>query len=198
MVTKLEIIQDNKAGDCDALAVHSPLVFFVRATYTGAVPEYIQVDILDRIFPLGTYKARLYSVGDYAIYKFQANKFLLAQLSTLQDINPVSNIWTPVTGRSMKLLLSFKDLNSNTEVATTIEPFHCAVQTGENQAVTKIYNNEPNKYLCKSGEYVYMYIWASAGSVVSDGNINSGITQDYDSTDFVDDDGTGFVIDKLI
>ena len=57
-ITAIEIVQTNIVGDCDLLAIHSPLIFLANATYNTATQANLYLFIYDKYYVLlGSYKS---------------------------------------------------------------------------------------------------------------------------------------------
>ena len=60
-ITDITISQDNKVASSNLVPIHSPVIFIVDVTYTGLIPEVLNVEISDETGLLETYRAIAYS-----------------------------------------------------------------------------------------------------------------------------------------
>lgn len=197
MITSFSITQNNIVDDCNVMAVHSPLVFFVTCDYNGTSPEYLQVDVSTSLFGavLKSYKAVPYDYpsGSTIRYRFDASAMLRSLMSDFADIDQFVDIWTIQPHVSKEFTLLFKDLNTGLNDFVSIIGIHSARQPGQTAATTDIVNNDDRTYIGYVGKPCYVYVWCEIDDLIQIGELQEGNTLDYDAEPFVDYDGEPFI-----
>jgi hypothetical protein len=198
-VSSITIVQDNKVGNCDLLAVHNPLVFLIDVVYTSTVPDALFCELQDSDSNvLNTFSAIPYedsSTESKRTYAFIASNVLKAYMDDFEDFETDEGTLDFVENITKQFVLRFYIDSIETSIAFTA--IHAARQFGELPALTEIYNNNNERYYTGKNNPVYIYIYNSD----ENNNISIGAPTsddlyalDYDDVVFVDSDDSRFKI----
>ncbi len=162
-ITSITITQDNIVSGSDLLPVHSPLVFLVDSEFTGAVPDYISVDLFDENGTLlNTYAAYPYS--DLTLTKrqfyFISDEILRSKMQSFDDFVQAGASLVYVNRITKVFTLTFYDPSTpTTNDSVTFTAIHASGQFGSNPNMTNIYNNTAENYIAIKNKPVYVYFY---------------------------------------
>lgn len=196
-ITSIEIVQDNKSGNCDLISIHNPLVFLVDVTYDGTAPEVLSVDVMDvDDNVLDTFNAIPYSDDDVSsirTFAFIANDILKAFMDNFDDFNSYAYVLEFVENITKQFTIRF--YIGEVEVSTSIVACHAARQFGDKPAMESIYSNANETYYGAKGMPVYVYFYNpdADNTLTIDSETSDELTLlDYDDAVLVDSDDTYF------
>ena len=169
-ITAINITKDNTDGSCNLVAVHSPLVFLLQATYTGlAAPDYLYCQIFDENginLTSGTvfepYKAIFYSdlLAGERLFYFVADEILRGFMENFDDALISTNSITLESNATKIFKLKFFDpINNLIFDEVTINAMHAAKYIGEKEAMTSIYNNDDEVIFAFKNMPFYSYFF---------------------------------------
>jgi hypothetical protein len=194
-ISNITIYQNNKVGDSDLLAVHSPLSFLVDVTYSGAVPDILYCDIYDETPTLLTTLKCI----PYQDLTPTQRRFILIADSTIRgymddfdDFVQSENSFVSVPKITKIFELRFRDPDAGVpDVTFTFTAIHAAREFGESPNLSEVYNNDSDTYYAAKGETVYIYFYNDNASNV----ITIGIKR---TIKFIVSDSGGFLENALI
>ena len=109
MITGLTISQSNITEDCNLLAVHNPLSFFVDADYTSTAPNKLAVEIWDTTQKLGTFNCIPYEdvSSNVRRFLFIADELLRSYMQSYEDYFSIGQdaLMTDVADNSDELFI---------------------------------------------------------------------------------------------
>lgn len=181
-VTDITVYQDNFDGAINLLAVHSPLVFLIDVTYSGAAPS-MKCDLtIDGITPINedaTFNCVFHEDVTNTIrrYRFQADVMIRGFMSGLDDFVQTDESVEQVRDVQQAFTLVFYDSDVTLTEPLSIIAFAAKRQFGESPALSEIYNNEDDLYIAGSGMPVYIYFFND--TLGSDATITDG-TNEYE------------------
>ena len=116
-ITAVEIVQTNIVGDCDLLAIHSPLIFLANATYNTAPPDNLYLFIYDKDdVLLGSYKSLPNRDISPTVrqFRFRADQVLRQWLRPIEDFTQADNTLVEVPDMTKQFKIKFSNLPKNT------------------------------------------------------------------------------------
>ena len=160
-ISSIDTVQDNIVGDCNLLAVHSPLSFIVDATYSGDLPE-VFVDIMnitDEV--LATFRCVFLQDISATIRRFIfiADNILKAYMDEYSDFIQSADTIERVTGNIFDFKLHFRNEGDTVIEDVNIIAFHAVRQFGQTAALTNIYDNDYDFYITGKNKPVYIYFY---------------------------------------
>lgn len=195
MISSLTINQDNKVGDSDLMPIHSPLIFLVDATYSGAAPDYIYCDIKDETdATLIQTKCIPYEDVNATTRRFMliAQGILQGYMNGFDDFDQSENSLVHVENITKQFKLVFNDPDENADdVELEIVAAHGVRQFGDNPNMHEQYNNDNEKYYAAKGQNIYIYFYNN------DETNELSLIPSYEIKFIVSDSG-GFVQDALV
>ena len=111
-ITAVEIVQTNIVGDCDLLAIHSPLIFLANATYNTAPPDNLYLFIYDKDdVLLGSYKSLPNRDISPTVrqFRFRADQVLRQWLRPMEDFTQADNTLVAVPDMTKQFKIKFSN-----------------------------------------------------------------------------------------
>jgi hypothetical protein len=199
-ITAVNIAQNNIVGDSNLMAVHSPLIFLINASYSGASPENFYCKVYDEDDTLlGTFKCIPYLdiLATLRQFMFIADSILRGFMYDFSDELQSAGSLEHIEDMTKIFKLEFGDFVTAFTDEITIVALHSNRQFGEDINQTEIFNNEDKTYYGYEGKPVYMYIYNdSEANSITTVPIESGYDYalDYDDTIFADAVDEDFII----
>lgn len=163
MITGISISQDNKIGDSDLLAVHSPLIFLIDVTYTGLIPDILYCDIYNEDSELlGSFKCIPYKdlLPEIRQFMFIADGFLRGYMEGFDDFVQTEYSLVYVEDITKIFELKFRDPDAGIpDEAITFTAIHAIKQFGESPNLLEIYNNDSDLYIAAKNKPCYIYFY---------------------------------------
>jgi hypothetical protein len=165
--THITVTQDNKVGNSDLLAIHSPVIFLVNVVYNGNAPEIVNA------FMLENYKCILYAdiSGTERQFAFIANEPALSNMPDFSDFAQLDDTLVHADYATRPLQIVF--FEPITAIWTSIYPVFCHAtkQFGSVPNLTDVYNNVTDYYYAEKDKDVYVYFYSKdIGSVLRVGS----------------------------
>jgi hypothetical protein len=204
-VTDLTIYKSNIVDGANLLAVHSPIVFLIDATYTDAPPESPDVQCFiyegDRNY-INAFRCQVFQDVYPGVrrFMFRADAILRGYMEGFEDFIQSDESLVPVPDITKQFTLLFTVAGVSPLPEVDIVACHAARQFGQTEAMTDIYNNEPKKYYAAAGQPVNVYFYNNDPDAVigiNDQSFQAVEAQDYDGEPFQDYDGTPFLINII-
>lgn len=162
-ITDISIHEDNKVGDSDLLAVHSPLAFLIDVTFTGAIPDVLFCDVYDEdAVLLATFKCIPYQdlLPTERRFIFIADSILRGYMNEFDDFVQTENSFVAVSDITKIFELKFRDPDAGVpDAEVTFTAIQASKEFGENPNLTDIFNNETQIYLAPKDGVVYIYFY---------------------------------------
>jgi len=207
MITNLYITQSNTTEDSNLVAIHSPLVFIVDATYTGAPPDIgeVRVSIYDGWDYDNLLDAFICNVledpypGVRRFY-FRADSVLRGWMDGFDDNFQSDGSFLFVDEITKQFRIVFSADGISPLPFVDIDACHAARQYGESATMIDIATNEQNVYTGVQGVPVDVYFYNDDASLVvsiGDTSFEEVIALDYDDEEFEDFDGVPFTIEVM-
>ena len=130
-ITAVEIVQTNIVGDCDLLAIHSPLIFLANATYNTAPPDNLYLFIYDKDdVLLGSYKSLPNRDISPTVrqFRFRADQVLRQWLRPMEDFTQADNTLIEVPDMTKQFKIKFSN-------ESTVDAGYCT-KTGSVEGYT--------------------------------------------------------------
>ncbi len=203
-ITNLTITKSNTTSESKLVAVHSPLVFIIDATYTGAAPNIgdVTAGIYDGTTLLGSFRCNVLSdiAPGTRRFSFRADAILRGYMEDFDDFVQSENSFVPVEyiTKEFKIIFAANGVTPLPEVEFVA--CHGARQFGESENMEEIATNQENTYLGVKGEPVCVYFYNDdAANVVgiTDTSVNSVFAVDDNGTYYTSYDGTRYTIEIL-
>ena len=201
MITGISVYQDNKIGNSDLLPVHSPLVFLIDVSYSGAAPNDLYAILKDEndlelaTFNCIPYRDVLATVRRFA---FVANDLIRGYMDGFDDEVTTAFSIAYVNGITKIFKVEFKDPDEAVASQTIqFTAIHGANQFGENPNKDEIYNNEAKTYIGVTNKPVYIYFYNNdVNNVITlqQGGLQEVYALDYDDDFFTDYLGNRYTI----
>lgn len=161
-ITAIDIIQDNKVGDVDLLASHNPLVFLANATYSGAPPEELVVQVLwfDGVSIQEDNYNAIYLRDDSVterVFAFIADEAIRLRIEQLADIVQTANTIIAVPNLTENLTIKFDDWIAQDEVEIQATNAAKDFEDENGAAMVDEYNNVSKYYTGAVDEPLYLY-----------------------------------------
>jgi len=162
-ITDISISQDNKVSDSNLIPVHSPVIFIVDVTYTGLVPDTLNVELYDKDDVLiDTYKCIPYLdlLATLRQFIFIADEPIRSLMEGFDDFAQLNETFVPVPDITKVFKLNFVDPdNAATFDIETFVFVHGAEQFGNNPNLVDQFNNEDDNYFAPKDNFVYVYFY---------------------------------------
>ena len=204
-ITGVSISQNNIVSGSNLIPIHSPVIFIADVTYSGLLPNILNVQILDDTDTLlETYKAIPYRdpLATVRQFMFVAGEPIRSLMNGLEDFFQLDDTLEYVDDITKVIKLKFVDPdNELTFDEVTLDFAHATEQFGNNPNLVDQFNNEDDNYFAPDGGFVYVYFYNDdiTNDVAIDGPlITEGNALDYDDSIFTDYDDSIFTIDTLI
>lgn len=199
-ITDVTITQKNITDNVDLLSIHNPLVFIVDATYTGDIPEELNVKIYDEDdVLLNEFGCIPYSdTTGVRQFAFVATDILKGYMGTFDDFKSAEKVLEYVDGITKIFKLVFYDPTDLEEDEVTFVAMHAARQFGDTPYLSSIYNNDDETYYAAVGMPVYCYVYNNDEDnvlTVNSGEIITNVLLDYDDVALVDSDDLYLISD---
>lgn len=170
-VTAVTVYQDNIIGSNNLVAVHSPLVFLIDVTYTGAVPVLMCDITIDGVTPVSddaTMKCVFHSDISPTVrrFMFRADSMLRAFMEDFEDFIQTSETVVEVLKVKQEFVLVFYDSGDLFSDTVNIIAFHAKRQFGQTPAISEIYANEDILYIAGSDKPVYIYFFNDSDGAI--------------------------------
>ena len=197
MITGLTISQSNITEDCNLLAVHNPLSFFIDADYTSTAPNKLAVEIWDTTQKLGTFNCIPYEdvSSNVRRFLFIADELLRSYMQSYEDYFSVVDVCEHVSNATFEFTLKFIDGEISTEVSFVA--CHASRQIGQDALMTDVADNSDELFIGAFGMPVYAYFYNDdPNAVITVGQqvTEEVIAVDDDEAYFTDEDGAIFTI----
>ena len=202
-ISNITISQDNKVDDSNLVPIHSPVIFIADVTYSGIVPDVLNVEISDGTGLLETYRAIPYKdpLATVRQFVFIASTAIKGLMESFEDFHQLNETFLPVPDITKEFTLKFVDPNNAATFDEVLINFlHGHSQFGENPNKDAQFNNDSDIYFAGIGQFVYVYFYNNDANndVAIDGPLLTEVAaQDDDGTEFQDDDGEVFTIEVL-
>ena len=194
-ITGLTIIQDNKIGDSDLLAVHSPLSFIVEAAHDGTIPDELGCDVLINSVLQDSY--RMIPLRDTSPttrdFVFMADQILRSFMNGFDDFGQLNETLLPVEDITQEFELLFYDIDTPaTNETLNFVACHAARQFDDVNGANMfdIYNNQSDNYIGYLNNPVFVYFYNNDPDAVLSIGVDIGLTEvsltDFDDTEFTD------------
>ncbi|MCK9281339.1 MAG: hypothetical protein M0P71_12010 [Melioribacteraceae bacterium] len=163
-VTNITVSQTNIVGDCNLLAIHSPLVFLIDVTYTGSAP-ILKCDVNDSSSVLVADDAIFQCIyyRDLAVnirqFMFVADEILRGYMPDFDDFVQTAESVSQVTNIPLAFELRFYDSLEAQETTVDIIAFAASRQFGQTPALTEMFLNEVDTFICGYEKPVYIYFF---------------------------------------
>lgn len=193
-ISNINIHQDNKVGDSDLLAVHSPLSFLVDVTYSGAIPDILYCDIYHELELLSTFKCIPYQdlLPNERRFIFIADSIIRGYMGEFDDFIQTENSLVSVPDITKIFELKFRDPDAGVaDESVLFTAIQAAKEFGESPNLTEIFNNDSDVYIAAKDKVCYVYFYNSDPLGVPTVGIKQQVT-------FVVSDLSGFVDGALI
>ena len=162
MISSLEIYQDNKIGDSNLMAVHSPLVFLIDANYSTTDPYFIYCKLYDGETLLNTFRCIPYKdlTTTKRRFMFIADSILRGYMEGYDDFVQSSSSLAFVEDITKEFTLVFSDPDGDADdVSLDIVAMHGVSQFGENQNKVDIFSNESEIIIAANNKPCYVYFY---------------------------------------
>lgn len=165
-VSDVTIYQDNISGAVNIMAVHSPLVFLIDVTYTGAAPTLLCDVTVDGVNPISedaTFQCVFHSDQSPTVrrFMFRADSLLRGFMEDFEDFVQTAEAVSEVYKTKQDFTLVFYDSLDAASDSLDIIAFAARRQFGQTPAITEIYNNQDALYIAGKDKPVYVYFFNS-------------------------------------
>lgn len=179
-VSDVTIYQDNISGAVNIMAVHSPLVFLIDVTYTGAAPTLLCDVTIDGVNPISedaTFQCVFHSDQSPTVrrFMFRADSLLRGFMEDFEDFVQTAEAVSEVYKTKQDFTLVFYDSLEAASDSLDIIAFAARRQFGQTPAITEIYNNQDALYIAGQDKPVYVYFFNSQ-SEGTDVTVTDGTT----------------------
>jgi len=178
MISLLEIYQENNIGSINLMAVHSPLIYLIDATFTGDAPDFIYCEVYDGTVSTGELlgEFRCIPYKDISSTKrrflFIADSILRGYMDSFEDFEQTNDTLVYVENIVKRFTLNFADPDENaTAVESSIQGMNGVSQFGESPCKEDIYNNEDEMVVAVIGKPCYIYFYNNDKANVLDINL---------------------------
>jgi hypothetical protein len=176
-VTDITVFQDNIVASVNLMAVHSPLVFLIDVTYTGAAPTLycdITLDGGDPITTDATFQCvYLLDISPTVRrFMFRADSLLRGFMEDFEDFVQTAESVAIVLKTQQAFILVFRDNPLTYSDTVSLIAFAAKRQFGQTPAISEIYNNADVLYVAgyKKPIYIYFFNTVAAGVItITDG-----------------------------
>lgn len=169
-ISNITITQNNIVGSSDLIPVHSPVIFIADCTYSGAIPTYLLVDVIDSASVLlATYRAIPYRDSSLTVRQFMfiADEILRSYMASFDDVAQSDNTLIHIPNQQKIFTIKFKDpANFTTNDSDTITAIHGSGQFGENPNFNTVYANATGSYIAGANKQAYVYFYNNNASNV--------------------------------
>jgi hypothetical protein len=172
MITSISLVQTNKIGSNNIMAIHSPLIFIARAVYGGVSPESLDVEVYNDVnFLLETFKATPFKDETLTErwFMFNADSVLKKYMPKFDDVNQSTYSALYLPNYKKYFTIKFKDDTGLITADLSFYACNAARQYGETEALADVWNNSAQKlYAFLNREfYVHFFykLYDSPGSI---------------------------------
>ena len=203
--TAVTVYQDNIIGDNNLMAVHSPLVFLIDVTYTGAAPELycdVTIDGLTPVSDDATFQCVYHSDQSPTVRRFmlRADTLIRGYMEDFEDFIQTSETVVEVLKVKQEFILVFYDEDELFSDTVSLVAFAATRQFGQSVAIKEIYDNEDVLYIAGQDKPVYVYFFNDTGGAsrtITDGTTNyplssGGSEEIIDTEPMTSWEGTGW------
>ena len=173
-ITDIDVIQDNIVGDCNLLAIHSPLSFIIDVTWDTDLPELF-VDVMNLTEEvLATFRAIFYrdltaTVREFIFVASTGKESVLrGYMTEYNDFLQTAETIERVANNVFDFILRFRNEAGDVYEDVTIVAFHASRQFGQTAAITDIYDNDTDFYITGVNKPVYIYFYNPDEEVVAE------------------------------
>lgn len=180
-VTNITVSQDNIVDGCSLLAIHSPLVFIIDVTYSGSVPvlhALIRLENFTMVESDSEFNCIFYRDLSPTVrqFIFIADPILRAYMDDFNDFLQTAESVAVVQKVQKKFVIEFNDYpNIDEWDYVYLTAFAASRQFGQTPALTEIYTNVVDTYICAAEMPVYIYFYNNTAAVLA--KIKSGATE---------------------
>lgn len=179
-VSDVTIYQDNVSGAVNIFGVHSPLIFLIDVTYTGAAPTLLCDVTVDGVNPISedaTFQCVFHSDQSPTVrrFMFRADALLRGFMEDFEDFVQTAEAVSEVYKTKQDFTLVFYDSLEAASDSLDIIAFAARRQFGQTPAITEIYNNQDTLYIAGEDKPVYVYFFNSQ-SEGTDVTVTDGTT----------------------
>lgn len=202
-VSDVTIYQDNVSGAVNIMAVHSPLVFLIDVTYTGAAPTLLCDVTIDGVNPISedaTFQCVFHSDQSPTVrrFMFRADSLLRGFMEDFEDFVQTAEAVSEVYKTKQDFTLVFYDSLEAASDSLDIIAFAARRQFGQTPAITEIYNNQDALYIAGKDKPVYVYFFNTVAGddiTITDGTTTYHLAAGGETVLLTDEmtlwDGTG-------
>ena len=182
-ITDINVVQDNIVGDCNLLAIHSPLSFIIDVTWNTDLPELFVDDMNLTEEVLETFRCIFYrdltaTVREFIFIASTGKESVLrGYMTEYNDFLQTAGTIERVANNVFDFILRFRNEAGDVYEDVTIVAFHASRQFGQTAAITDIYDNDTDFYITGVNKPVYIYFYNPDEGVVA--TITDG-TDTYD------------------
>ena len=178
-ITDISISQDNIVSGSNLIPIHSPVIFIVDVTYTGLVPEQLNVELYDKdSVLLSTYKCIPYAdpLSTIRQFMFIADEPIRSLMNGFEDVAQLNETFVAIPDITKLITLKFVDPDNALIFDNLIIDFvHGAEQFGNNPNLVDQFNNEDDNYFAPENSFVYVYFYND--DITNSVSINEEILQ---------------------
>ena len=169
-ISKLEIYQNNIEGNVNLMAVHSPLVFLIDATYSGDYPNFIycsvNIDGEQQVLARCLYHSDVDETTRR--FRFVAEDILRAFMPKFDDFVQEAGSFVYCSNISQVFELVFQsDKEGTVTTDIEIEAVHSARQFGESPCLSDVVLNNNEVFYAGENMPVYVYFYNAEGELPS-------------------------------
>lgn len=165
-VSDVTITQDNIVDSVNIFGVHSPLIFIIDVTYTGAAPTLLCDVTVDGVNPISedaTFQCVYHSDLTPTVrrFMFRADSLLRGFMEDFEDFVQTAEAVSEVFKTKQNFTLVFYDEDETYSDSVAIIAFAARRQFGQTPAISEIYNNQDTLYIAGQDKTVYVYFFNS-------------------------------------
>ena len=169
-ISKLDIYQNNVEGSINLMAIHSPLVFLIDATYSGDYPNYIycsvNIDGEQKVLARCLYHSDVDETTRR--FRFVADDILRSYMPKFDDFVQEAGSFVYCGNISQVFDLVFQsDKEGTITTDIQIEAVHSARQFGQSPCLSDVVLNEDEVFYAGENMPVYVYFYNVEGEAPS-------------------------------
>jgi len=162
------------------MAIHSPLVFLIDVTYSGATPSLYCDITIDGITPISddaTFQCVYLEDVSPTVRRFifRADSILRGYMEDFEDFVQTAESVAEVLKVKQDFILVFYDEDETAEDTVEMIAFAATRQFGQTPTISEIYDNSDDLYVAGKDKPVYIYFFndtAGSTAVITDGTTN--------------------------